>query len=498
MYSLQPVAKRYAWGSYDRLQTIFSQCIDEPDAGPMQRPLAEMWFGAHEVFSSHVLTNCGELSLSSLIRRHPEAMVGIDASRRWGPVLPYLMKVIAARVPLSLQVHPLDFEARSGFLRENAAGIPAEDPRRSFRDMAGKSEMIMALEPFRASVGFAPVEMQQRALRLVDHPLAADMVRALRNELNAGECRSLDVWMPPSVVAWSSRQRCVFRACAMALQAAGRLSGNAGVRRPSHSNWYQLLSDASNRMNGGGAVGRDAGLREAFRHAIDAARAFPDDPAALCLLMMNAVTLQRGECICIPPGTPHAYIYGMGVEIMNSSDNVLRAGLTAKHIDAVNVLRNLRCAPMIPERPAVIPMLDDAVSSTAYLSGIPECLLEYGQIASITKSLDGSKVASTMEISTVAEASNIIATRDRSRRPDNEASYGAWLRGRYAIRPLDTARILVCLQGALRCSTRVNDVTLRQGEAVFVPAEDGRLDINAVLDGRAPQSGTYVLASTAL
>lgn len=497
MYPLQPVAKRYAWGSYDRLQTIFSQCIDEPNAGPTQRPLAEMWFGAHEVFPSHVLTDRGELPLSTLIRRHPEATVGVDASRRWGPVLPYLMKVIAARVPLSLQVHPLDFEARSGFLRENAAGIPAEDPRRSFRDMAGKSEMIMALEPFRASVGFAPVEMQQRALHLVEHPIAADMVRALRNELDAGECRSLDVWMPPSVVAWSSRQRCVFRACAMALQAAGRLPDNAGVRRPSHSDWYQLLSDASNRL-GGGAVGCDAGLREAFRHAVAAARAFPDDPAALCLLMMNAVTLQRGECICIPPGTPHAYIYGMGVEIMNSSDNVLRAGLTAKHTDAVNVLRNLRCAPMIPERPAVIPMLDGAVSSAAYLSGIPECFLEYGQIASVAKSKGSTEAANTTETMNVAKAANIIAAQDCSQRPDNEASYGVWLRGRYAIRPRDTARILVCLQGALRCSTRVSDVTLRQGEAVFVPAEDGRLDINAVLDGRAPQPGTYVLASTAL
>ena len=486
MYPLQPVEKRYAWGSYDRLQTLFGQGADMSDAGSAQRPLAEMWFGAHEVFPSRVLTDCGDLPLSTLIRQRPEAMVGADASRRWGPVLPYLMKVIAARVPLSLQVHPLDFEARSGFLRENAAGIPAEDPRRSFRDMAGKSEMIMALEPFRASVGFAPVEMQQKALRLIDHPLAVNMVRALHNELDVGERRSLDAWMPPSAVAWSRAQRCVFRACALVLQAAGRLPVNADAQQPDRSNWYHLLSDGSNRMSGDDIAGRDAGVRAAFRHAIDAARAFPDDPAALCLLMMNAVTLQRGECICIPPGTPHAYIYGMGVEMMNSSDNVLRVGLTAKHTDAVNVLRNLRCAPMIPERPVVIPIRDDAVSSTAYLSGMPECLLEYGRIAGAAKGTGD------------MEAVSAIPAQGYSQRHDHAASYGAWLRDRYVIRPPDTARILVCLQGALRCVTRVNDAIVHQGEAVFVPAEDGRLDLNAVSVGRISQSGTYVLASTAL
>ena len=171
MFPIQPVPKTYSWGSDHRLQDIFG--IECPG------PLAEMWFSGHPASPSPVDMDGDRMALDEAIRRAPELMVGTDASETWGPVLPYLFKIISARIPLSLQVHPVDFEARAGYNRENAAGIPVDSPIRSFKDSIAKHEMVVALERFEASVGFAPRPIELAALRAIDHPLAQAMAREL-------------------------------------------------------------------------------------------------------------------------------------------------------------------------------------------------------------------------------------------------------------------------------------------------------------------------------
>lgn len=171
MFPIQPVPKTYSWGSDHRLQDIFG--IECPG------PLAEMWFSGHPASPSSVDMDGDRMALDEAIRRAPELMVGTDASETWGPVLPYLFKIISARIPLSLQVHPVDFEARAGYNRENAAGIPVDSPIRSFKDSIAKHEMVVALERFEASVGFAPRPIELAALRAIDHPLAQAMAREL-------------------------------------------------------------------------------------------------------------------------------------------------------------------------------------------------------------------------------------------------------------------------------------------------------------------------------
>ena len=136
MYTIHPVAMHYAWGSYDRLQRMFHL----PETASKQ-PLAEMWFSGHEQAPSLIDIPRGAQHdgyaqrVPQAIVNNPEQMVGVRGSNEFGPVLPFLFKVISAREPLSLQVHPVGFQARAGFHEENVLGIPLTDPRRSFKDM---------------------------------------------------------------------------------------------------------------------------------------------------------------------------------------------------------------------------------------------------------------------------------------------------------------------------------------------------------------------------
>ncbi|NEG95176.1 mannose-6-phosphate isomerase, class I [Bifidobacterium sp. SMB2] len=419
MMPMRPVPKRYAWGSSHRLQAIF------PDFAGVDGPLAELWFSGHRQSSSMVLPEGegGGIPLDGLVRREPLAMLGERVSSVWGPVLPYLMKVIAVHMPLSLQVHPVAFEARAGFHREQMRGVPVDSPRRSFKDTVDKYEMVVALEPFVASVGFAPLPRQIRLLRAVDHPLAGRMADALSGRLDA-EDAGLDVFMPIAARAWSLTQRRVFRAFATAVTYGESEGASAGS-----VNWTSLLRSARASLSASGSDQRRAPDRHALAaldNAIAAARAFPGDPCVVCLLMMNAVRLAPGEAVAIAPGTVHAYIHGLAAEIMTNSDNVLRAGLTVKHRDVPSVLRNVDVMPAPPYRAERRRLGADAV---AYR---PEALREF----SLT-------LASAGGFSTPA-------------------------------RP----RVAICLGGeAYLRSEAGRTVVLHGGEAVFVPAADGQMRV---------------------
>ncbi|MBT1167214.1 type I phosphomannose isomerase catalytic subunit [Bifidobacterium simiarum] len=521
MVPILPVPKWYAWGSYDRLQTMFGAAGtagDGPiDVGAMTgEPLAEMWFSAHgqRSMTSDVLVGSARrgtrrMPLADLLRGDPGPMLGETASRHWGPTLPYLLKVIAVRMPLSLQVHPLDFEARRGFHREQSAGIPQDDPARSFRDMQGKHEMVVALEPFDASVGFAPVSRQIRALRSVRHPLARAMADILQSGSMTGPAdRSaagtaeptmavIDRMMPESARVWSETSRRVFRAFALAVmygrdvdtvtvlrEAVSRLGDDAGqVAR----NGTGLPTGSSSGSRSGLCSGASAASETSrmLANALRAAEAFPGDASALCLLMMNPVRLREGESVSIPPGTPHVYIHGLAAEIMTNSDNVLRAGLTVKHRDVPNLLRSLNTAPVPPVVPYTVRdgerrgggtqgsvRRDPHRGLTLYHPCIDEFSLTYGHV----------------EDDRVADWPLPVLAQDRP-------------------------RIVVCVDGSLCCETERSDdvrrMTLRRGEGVFVPADDGLLRVAGVGNstgvgggsesiGHQKTGGSLLMASTGI
>lgn len=465
MYPIRPVPKCYAWGSRDRLQTMFASSLERPCDGP----LAEMWFSGHAQWPSLIDMRGeggGEVALTDAIRREPDRLVGTGVSEWFGPVLPYLLKVISARIPLSLQVHPVGFEARAGFNAENAAGVPFDAAERSFKDPVAKSEMVLALEGFQASVGFSSVHVMRANLQLVDHPVSRRMVAALtvrsprRGEAPAG-FEQADAMMPMAAMAWPESARQVFRAFHSAVTARE----GAGVAH--------ALRDASM-----GASSLKSRL--AFEHAQTATAAFGDDPAALCLLMMNPVNLNEGESVFIPAGTPHIYIRGTAAEIMTNSDNVLRAGMTVKHKDIPNLLRNLDCRPASPANPVDMNLRSLAARDLMlYKPDITEFMLVYGHVD-------------------LRHGGLPMAERIGGR-------YGKLVRqlGARRSRPgMHGPHILLCTEGAISCASERDSRILTCGQAVFIPAQEEQLTVGATTARRGAGDegphGSFVLASTQL
>lgn len=313
---------RYAWGANGALSeylgdggVLVDPELGSADAAPIQ---AEVWLGGHYGSPSKVVhpeQTGGATDLAEWIERDPITALGRYAHgiRRGDPVrLPFLLKVLAAGRPLSLQVHPSLAEAREGFAAEDAAGIPRLAANRNYRDPFHKPELIVALSPELAALAgfrdFAEVNA------LVDdvaatagpefEPFAA-RVRELRDDASLG-----------ALVAWVLYGSPAAHAAAASMDA-----------------W---LASESERY----ALER-ANLRRIRQE-------FPDDSGALTALLMNHLLLRRGESLYVRSGTIHAYLEGVGLEIMAASDNVLRGGLTKKHVDVPELLRVLDCSPGTP------------------------------------------------------------------------------------------------------------------------------------------------------
>lgn len=452
VFTIRPVPKRYAWGSGERLQSMFHLTGEQ-----WRSPLAEMWFSGHPQSPSLIEQPGGTpVALIDAIAARPEYMVGARGSSEFGPVLPFLFKVISARVPLSLQVHPVDFQARAGFNMENREAIALDAPERSFRDMNAKSEMVVALEPFHASVGFAPKSFALHNLSLLESPVAQMMVRAFSRSAGAGEFAQADARMPIAASVWPESRRRMFRAFHAAITAPP-LDAQELER-----DLLQARARCTAERN-----------RMAFDHAVRATRAFPGDPSVLALLMMNPVRLEEGESVFLPTGCPHAYIYGTGAEIMTNSDNVLRAGMTVKHKDIGNLLQCLDCRTSSPVDPSDARLgtllMRDVVF---YKPPVNEFMLCYGRVDAAHEPWP---------------VMNRLAMR-----------YDALVQQMVgkAVVPHLGPRVVLCTQGAVRCVTDHDERVLRQGEAVFVPAADGWVRIDPVVTGEAAPQGQYLMAST--
>jgi mannose-6-phosphate isomerase len=278
--------QHYAWGSPDAIYNLLGEA-------PTGEPAAELWLGTHPVAPS----DCDDGG-----RRRPAAdLVG---------ELPFLLKVLAAEKALSLQVHPDRAQARAGFDAEERAGVPLNAPERRYRDPNHKPELIVALTPFRALAG---VREPARTLAIVEafgvpelsaafRPLAADPARG------AAEVLRTLLTLP--------RER--GRALAGELtRAAASVAARSGDGEPARA------ADLVGRL----------------------AIAHPGDVGIAAALLLNDVTLKPGEALFQPAKLLHAYVHGVGIEIMATSDNVLRGGLTPKHIDVDELLRLLDPAP---------------------------------------------------------------------------------------------------------------------------------------------------------
>lgn len=287
--------RAYAWGS----RTVIAELLGRPVPSP--HPEAELWLGAHPDDSSHLATG---KSLVEAITTDPDGQLGAERARRWDAKLPFLLKVLAADEPLSLQAHPSLKQARAGFAAEDAAGLAREAAERNYRDANHKPELICALTPFAALVGFRAPADTVRLLRALAVPEIAAHVELLAAQPDAAGLRAL-------FTTWITLPQGMLDELVPAV-ATGAV-GLAG-----HGEW-----------------------QDEARTVLELVERYPGDAGVLAALLLNRVTLAPGEALYLPAGNLHAYLSGAGVELMANSDNVLRGGLTPKHVDVPELMRVL-------------------------------------------------------------------------------------------------------------------------------------------------------------
>ncbi|GAA4917135.1 mannose-6-phosphate isomerase, class I [Streptomyces coeruleoprunus] len=296
MDRLSNTVRPYAWGSTTALPELLG-------TAPTGEPQAELWMGAHPGAPSRVTRPSDggerELPLSDVIAADPEKELGAASVAKFGPHLPFLFKIIAAGSPLSLQVHPDLAQAQAGYAAEEQAGIPVDAPHRNYKDANHKPELVCALTPFEGLCGFRnPVE-------------TADLLAAC----------DVDSLKPYVDLLHAHPEDAALREVLTAVLTADPDDMAATVA---------ATAAACARL--GGAHAPYAGL----------AHHFPGDPGVIAAMLLNHIVLQPGEALFLGAGVPHAYIGGLGVEIMANSDNVLRCGLTPKHVDVPELLRVVR------------------------------------------------------------------------------------------------------------------------------------------------------------
>lgn len=272
MYRLRNGIQRYAWGSPDAIPRFLG-------ARPDGTSVAEVWIGTHPLQPSTAVDADG----------HTKPLSDLTGD------LPFMLKMLAADQPLSLQVHPSRAQAEEGYAEEERAGIPLDAPHRVYKDANHKPEMVYALSTFDSLIGFRPTVEILRVLAPLETTLTKRIVEDLRADPGfAGIVRRLEWLLTQQVSAAEVGE--VVGAC----RALGRM-------------------------------GLD--IKRAYSTAVEIAEHYPDDVGVIISLMMNRMTLQPGEAAFLGAGIIHAHLKGLCLEVMASSDNVLRAGLTKKHID---------------------------------------------------------------------------------------------------------------------------------------------------------------------
>lgn len=304
----QPLAldasfQNYAWGDRRFIPDLFRF----PASG---EPFAEAWFGAHPLLPSTVHVEGGREPLDRVLAAHSVELLGPEVAKGFGG-LPFLLKVLAADRPLSIQVHPSRAQAELGFSREEASGVALDAPNRNYRDKNHKPELLVALTPFFALAGFRSVSQVRVLLKAVpevsallpaldDHAASLEAVTSAYLRLEPGaRAAALDAWLT-------------------------RLRQRASEWLPGDWEYWALAAD------------------DVTRHAGE------PDAGLFFFLLLNLVELAPRQGLFLPAGVPHAYLTGAGVEVMATSDNVLRCGLTSKHTDPDELMAIVRFDAALP------------------------------------------------------------------------------------------------------------------------------------------------------
>ncbi|BBU23913.1 mannose-6-phosphate isomerase, class I [Mycobacterium xenopi] len=304
MELLRGAIRTYAWGS----RTAIAEFTGRPV--PAAHPEAELWLGAHPGDPAWLETDDGETSLLDALIADPEGQLGSAARTRFGDVLPFLVKVLAADEPLSLQAHPSAEQAIEGYLREERLGIPVSSPIRNYRDNRHKPELLVALQPFEALAGFRPVDRTVELLRALAVSDLDPYIELLNDQSDADGLRAL-------FTTWITAPQ-----------------PDIDVLIPA------VLEGAIHYVTSGATE-----FAAEAKTVLELGEQYPGDAGVLAALLLNRISLAPGEAIFLPAGNLHTYLRGVAVEVMANSDNVLRGGLTPKHVDVPELLRVLDFTP---------------------------------------------------------------------------------------------------------------------------------------------------------
>jgi mannose-6-phosphate isomerase len=292
---MKNIVQEYAWGSYTAIPELLG------NVSPAKTPQAELWMGAHPKAPSMVKCDGNWKSLLELIEKNPLDILGEKVAEKFDNSLPYLFKVLAAAKPLSIQAHPSRDQAKRGFERENRVGIPIDAYNRNYKDDNHKPECICALSLLWALNGFRKISDIVGLMEKI-------CPKGLKNELDnlRGEPNSLGLKNFFQAMMTMDRDR-----------------------------QKQIIADAITSAQ------KFIDDDQAYKWMIDLHREYPADIGIFSPVLLNLICLKPGQAMYLRAGELHAYIDGVGIEIMANSDNVLRGGLTPKHVDVPELLKVL-------------------------------------------------------------------------------------------------------------------------------------------------------------
>jgi mannose-6-phosphate isomerase len=392
---LRGALRTYAWGSRTALAEFSGRPV------PAAHPEAELWFGAHPGDPAYLETSTGETSLLDTLVADPEGQLGSVSRGRFGDVLPFLVKVLAADEPLSLQAHPSAAQAVEGYAREERLRIPVSSPVRNYRDTSHKPELLVALHAFEALAGFRQASRTKALLQAWAVSDLDPFIDLLSDQSDADGLRAL-------FTTWIT------------------------APQPDIDVLIPAVLDGAIQYISSGATEFAAEAKT----VLELGERYPGDAGVLAALLLNRITLAPGEAIFLPAGNLHAYMRGVGVEVMANSDNVLRGGLTPKHVDVPELLRVLDFNPTTEAE--LRPKIRREGLGLVYETPTDE-------FAVTLLVLDGDYLGHEVD----------------------------------AVSQHEGPQILLCSEGSATVHAKSKSLTLHHGQAVWVAADDGQIRLLA-------------------
>ena len=395
MQLLRGAIRTYAWGS----RTAIAEFTGRPV--PAAHPEAELWLGANPGDPAFLEEPGGEVSLLQAVLADPEGQLGSATRARFGDALPFLLKVLAADEPLSLQAHPSSEQAAEGYLREERLGIPVNSPVRNYRDSSHKPELLVALQQFDVLAGFRPAAHTIELLQALAVSDLDPFIDLLNDQSDADGLRAL-------FTTWITAPQPDVDVLVTA-----------------------VLDGAINYLSSGATE-----FAAVAKTVLELGERYPGDAGVLAALLLNRITLGPGEGIFLAAGNLHAYLRGVGLEVMANSDNVLRGGLTPKHVDVPELLRVLNFNP--------------TTESQLHAQTRPDGL------------------ASFYDTPTAEFAASMLTL------GDDQIGHEVDAPSRH-----DGPQILLCVEGATAVHGKAGALTLTRGAAAWVAADDGPIRLVA-------------------